>query len=174
MSFNNDHQSIVQERLHLLQHMNSWHQGMSLRSWLVAHIIEALSDDEHAENCSFGNMQGVLFDLAYYCRIFKIDEALDESCVDSRRIGREPETVRKAKYLPSPRLLLPIDAIDNGMIPPLSDLFVIDIGYYMCRRNVVELYFLHQDSHCVKAMRSLGMLNDDYPLSNEQSASPTA
>ena len=161
-SFNRDDDEITRDRRHLVQHMNAWHRAMGQRPWLFAHIAEALSDDGKAEVCSFGNMQGILFDLAHFCRFFKLHCPLDDSCVGGPRVGREPVTVRRARELPSPRLLFPSDALEDGFVPPLSELSVYDIGYYMRRREVIELYFLNQDGTHANAMQQLSMFDDDY------------
>ena len=169
-SFNQDDQLIRQERLHLVQHMSAWHQAMGQRPWLLAHIIESLSDDECVETCDFHNMQGVLFDLAHYCRFFKLRRSIDETCVDGPRVGREPDIVRRARELPSPRLLFPQDAIEGSFIPPLADLFVYDIGYFVRRREIVELYFLSQDGVYVRAMQPLSTFDHNYPSARDASA----
>ena len=81
LSFNRDDQNIVSDRLHLIQHMSAWHRAMSQRPWILAHILEALSDDEYAQNCKFHNMQGILFDRAHFCRFFKLHDPIEESSV---------------------------------------------------------------------------------------------
>ncbi len=164
-----DYQAILRDRVHLQQHMNSMHQSWNRRGWLIAHITEALTDDEHSERVCFGIMQGLLFDRAHFCRFFKIYEVIDESCVGGPRIGCEPVTVRRARELPTPRLLFPPDAIEGGFIPPLSHLCVYDIGYFV-RREVVELYFLNQDGFTLHAMRQLGILDDDFPHTGQEIA----
>lgn len=156
-SFTRADQEYVRDHQHLVRHMSPWHRAMLQRSLLLAQITEALSDDDFAEKCEYGIMQGVLFDRAHYCRLFKLHDALGESCVGGPRVGRQPETVRRAMKLPAPRLLFPPDAIDDGFIPPLSSINVYDIGYYVRRWQVVELYFLYQDGQLVNAMRPLGL-----------------
>ena len=163
LSGNLDYQSILQDRWQIYQHMSAWHRAFAHRPWVVGHIIEALSDEDAVEKCEFHNIQGVLFDLAFFCRFFKLQEAIDRACVGGPRIGREPVTVRRARELPYPRLLFPPDALDEGFTPPLSQLCVYDIGYLVRRREVVELYFLYQDGFRLHAMRPLSMFDDDYP-----------
>ena len=168
LSHTQDYRAILRDRLHLQQHMNGMHRSWSRRAWLIAHITEALTDDEQAEKACFGIMQGILFNLAHFCRFFKIYEAIDETHVGGPRIGCEPVTVRRARELPTPRLLFPPDAIEGGFIPPLSHLCVYDIGYFV-RLGVVELYFLNQDGLTLHAMRQLAMLDDDYPQAGQES-----
>ena len=169
-SFNRDDQEIASDRLHLIQHMSAWHRAMGQRPWLLAHISEALSDDEHVQNCNFHNMQGVLFDRAHFCRFFKLHEPIEEAYVGGPRIGREPVTVRRARERPSTRLMFPPDELDYDFIPPLSYLCVYDIGYFVRRREVVERYFLSQDGLHLNALEQLGMFNDDYPQAGNESA----
>ncbi len=169
-SFNQDDQEIVSVRQHLIQHMSVYHRAMSLRPWLLAHILEALSDDEHVQNCSFHNIQGLLFDRAHFCRFFKIHEPVNEEDVGGPRIGSEPVTARRARELPSTLFMFPPDEFGNEFIPPLSYLCVYDIGYYVRRRELVELYFLRQDGSSLYAMQQLGMFNDDYPQGGIESA----
>ena len=169
-SFNQDDQLIREHRLHLIQHMSAWHIAMSQRSWVLAHIIESLSDDDCVETCDFHNMQGILFDRAHFCRFFKLRGSIDETCIGGPRIGREPTIVRRARELPSPRLLVPPDEIEGGFIPPLADLSVYDIGYFVRRREIVELYFLSQDGDYVNAMQPLSMFGHTYPSARDASA----
>lgn len=169
-SFNSGEQKIIQDSPHLLQHMSAQLRAQAQRPWLLAQITEALSYDDHIKRCEYGTVQGILFDEAYFCRLFKLYETLDESCVGGPRIGREPVIVRKARELPYPRMLLPPDEFDDGFVPPLSHLCVYDIGYLMRRRQVVELYFLFQDGFRVHAMRPLSMPDDRFPQSGQDSA----
>ncbi len=170
MSFNLDYQSIIEDRWHLYQHMSAWHRAFAMRPLVLAHILEALSDEDGVENCEFHNMQGILYDRAHFCRLFKLHEPIDKASVGGPRIGREPIIVWRARVLPSPRLLFPQEALDDGFIPPLSRLCVYDIGYYVRRSEVVELYFLHQDGVQLYAMKQLGMFSDDYPQAGIESA----
>ncbi len=170
LSFNSDDKEIFKDRRHLVEHMSAWHRAMGQRPWLLANISEALSGDEHVKNCSFHNMQGLLFDRAHFCRFFKIHEPIRKDSVGGPRIGREPVTVRRAKELPSSLMMFPPDVFDDEFIPPLSYLCVYDIGYFVRRREVVDLYFLRQDGLHLYAMQQLGTFDDDNPLEGLESA----
>lgn len=169
-SFIRDDQIIVRDRLHLIQHMSAWHRAMGQRPWLLAHILEALSDDQHVQNCKFHNMQGILFDRAHFCRFFKLHDPIEESSVGGPRIGFEPVTVRRARELPSTQMMFPPSAFGDEFIPPLSYLCVYDIGYFVRRRKIVELYILRQDGFRLHAMQPLGLFDDNFPLASQDSA----
>ncbi|MCY3977768.1 MAG: hypothetical protein OXG23_06685 [Chloroflexi bacterium] len=154
---NAEHDSILDGRQHVHEPLNNYHKGTGRRPWFLGHILDAMSDDDGVSEFDTWNMQGLVFDRKYACRFNKVPKRLDLSQVGKPRVIRESAQYRKAKDLPAQQNLFFADET-NGEVPPsLSDMVLIDVGYYARNNNPEELYFLLQDSSIVLAMRIISL-----------------
>ena len=151
-SGNAEHDDILDGRLHAHERLNSFNKGTGRRPWFLAYILEAMSYDDDISEFDSWNMQGLVFDRLYACRFNKVAARLDLSDVGKPRVIRESAQYRKARELPSQPNLFFNDEIMDDVLPPLSDMVLIDVGYYVRKNKVEELYFLLQDDLIVRAM----------------------
>ena len=157
ISGNSDHDDILDGRRHLHERLNNYHKGTGRRPWFLAHILEAMSDDDGVSEFDTCNMQGLVFDRVYACRFKKVPSRLDLSQVGKARVVPESAQYRKAKEFPSQPNLFFADETDSKVPPPLSDMVLIDVGYYARKDEIEELYFLLQDALIVRAMRIISL-----------------
>jgi len=156
-SGNDDHDEILDGRQHLHERLNNYHKGTGRRPWFLAHILEAMSDDDGVSEFDTWNMQGLVFDRLYACRFNKVTSRLDLNQIGQPRVVPESAQYRKAKNLPSQPNLFIVDDTDSNIPPPLSDIVLIDVGYYARTNKIEELYFILHDDLIVRAMRIINL-----------------
>ena len=159
-SGNADHDEMTADRRHLQDRLNPYHRGTGRRPWFVAHMLESLSDDDGVCEFDVSNMQGIVFDGTYACRFKRVNTRLDKTRVDKARIFDEPEVFRRARERPSPPKLPLDDEEMPEVTPPLSDLILIDVGYFVRDDNVEELYFVLHDEDSVVAMEIVSLYEE--------------
>lgn len=166
-SFNLDYPAILRDRVHLYEAMTPWEKAFALRPWLVRHILEALSGDENALVRNIHNMVCIQFDQTHLVNIFRLQDLVEIETVAGQRPFYMPKIIRRAEIEPRQEYLIPPALDENGAILPLSDLESISIGYYVRENQVVELYFIDQDSLEVKEVRALGLLEREPVVSDD-------
>lgn len=139
---------------------------MALRPWLVRHVLEALSGDEGIVERGIHNMVCIQFDESHVANIFRLRELINVDSIVGSPAFREPKAIRQARTEPLQAYLMPPTSDEDGVELSLSDLYIINIGYYVRRAEVVELYFIDQDTVQVREVRALGLL-DGVPAAKE-------
>ena len=131
-----------------------------------------MSDDDGVSEFDSWNMQGLVFDRKYACRFNKVPYRLDLSQIGKPRVIAESAQYRKAKEFPSQLNLFITEEADSGISPSLSDMILIDVGYYARTNQIEELYFLLQDESIVRAMRIVSLYDTNYASITDQREEP--
>lgn len=149
-SANRYQQTLIEPKKHIYdEHMSNRGRTSIAREWGIAHILEALSDDEGVVSRHVWNMAGIQFDKLYFVRVVKIE--------DPNFPPKEPKIIQNARHTAYHQAELPFPDKEETTSIPIKDLYPIVAGYTLNTNSIItELYFIDQYGDTVRDYYPLG------------------